>query len=94
MSQEPTSDRWRRFLRQLDETQDDELSCSECFEQLSDYVDLELAGQPAAEHLPRLRQHLSQCRVCREEYVVLRELAQLTAAGELPGEADLLKPTD
>jgi hypothetical protein len=90
MSQDPMSARWRRLLRQLEETQDQELSCSECFEQLSDYVDLELAGQPVAERLPMLRQHLAQCGVCREEYTVLRELAQLTATGELPADDDLL----
>jgi hypothetical protein len=84
MSQDPMTARWRRLLRQLQETQDQELSCSECFDQLSDYVDLELAGQPVAERLPRLRQHLVQCRVCREEYQVLRELAQLTETHELP----------
>lgn len=92
MSQDPTTARWRRLIRQLQETQDEELSCSECFEQLSDYVDLELAGQPVGERLPRLRQHLAQCRVCREEYQVLRELAELTANGELPSEANLLNP--
>jgi hypothetical protein len=77
MSQDPFPTRWRHFLHQIEETQDAELSCSECFEHISDYVDLELAGQPAAERLPRLLQHLAQCRVCREEYEVLRDLAAL-----------------
>jgi hypothetical protein len=54
-------------------------------------VDLELAGQPVAERLPLLRQHLAQCGVCREEYQVLRELARLTEVGELPSDDDLLK---
>jgi hypothetical protein len=78
--------RWRRLLRQIEETQEQELSCSECFEQLSDYVDLELAGQPVAERLPMLRQHLAQCGVCREEYQVLSELARMAAHAELPPE--------
>jgi hypothetical protein len=82
MSQDTVITRWRRLLRQLEETRDQELSCSECFEQLSDYVDLEIAGQPVAEGMPLLRQHLSQCGVCREEYQVLRELAQMAANGE------------
>lgn len=83
MNQDPNITRWRRLLRQLQETQDQELSCSDCFDQISDYVDLELAGQPVAERLPMLRQHLVQCGVCREEYQVLRELARLTETGEL-----------
>ena len=86
MNEDPMAARWRQLLRQLQETQDHELSCSECFEQISDYVDLELAGQPVAERLPMLRQHLGQCGVCREEYQVLSELAQLTLDGDtLPG---------
>jgi hypothetical protein len=84
MSQNPMTARWRRLLRQVHETQDHELSCSECFDQLADFVDLELAGQPVAERLPLLRQHLAQCGVCHEEYQVLRELAQMTATGEVP----------
>ena len=76
MTQEPFASRWRRWLRQIEETQPEELSCSDCFEQISDYVDLELQGQPADERLPGLRQHLHQCRVCRDEYVVLRDLAR------------------
>jgi len=90
MSQDLTTIRWRRLLRQLQETQDQELSCSECFDQLSDYVDLELAGQPVGERLPMLRQHLAQCGVCREEYQVLRELAQMAEEGERPAEDDRL----
>src|SRR5690606_27514864 len=70
MSQEPLMARWRRWLRQIEQTQEHELSCSDCFEQLSDYVDLELAGEPVAERLPMLRQHLAQCGVCHDEYQV------------------------
>ncbi|MCC6188466.1 MAG: hypothetical protein IT318_05500 [Anaerolineales bacterium] len=88
MSQDSMAARLRRLLRQLAETQDEELSCSECFEQLSDYVDLELAGQPVAERLPALGQHLAQCGVCRDEYQVLRELARMAASGDLPEHRD------
>jgi hypothetical protein len=94
MNEDPTTRLWRQLLRQLEATQDHELSCSECFEQISDYVDLELAGAPVAERLPLLRQHLGQCRVCREEYEVLHELALVTARGELPSEDELLNSVD
>lgn len=58
------------------ETRDEELSCSECFDQLAAYVEDELGnpGEPDAYAL--LKQHLGQCRVCREEYQVLRELTR------------------
>jgi hypothetical protein len=94
VTQEPFASRWRRWLRQIEETQPEELSCSDCFEQISDYVDLELQGQPADERLPGLRQHLHQCRVCRDEYVVLRDLARLEAGGDLPAADDVLDSID
>lgn len=65
-----------RLLKLVARTEDEELSCTACFEQLPVYVDLELAGEDAEARVPRLRQHLDQCGVCREEYDILRELAQ------------------
>lgn len=64
-------------MRSVSETREDEISCTECFVQVSDYVDLEIAGEDAAQKMPLTQQHLDQCRVCREEYETLRELAQL-----------------
>lgn len=71
MNEDPRTPAWRQLLRQLAATQDHEVSCSECFEQISDDADLELAGAPVAERLRLLRQRLGQCRVCREGYEVL-----------------------
>ena len=68
---------FRRVLQGLADTEDAEISCSECFDLVSQYVDLEVAGQAGAATFPRLRQHLRQCGVCREEYEVLRDLVRL-----------------
>lgn len=73
-----------RLLRHIRETEDDEISCTECFTLVPRYVDLEIAGQAADEKLPHLRQHLNQCGVCREEYETLRDLARLEAEGGPP----------
>ena len=59
---------------------DSEIGCSECFEQLDRYVDLELAGRDADAELPGLRAHLDGCPACREEHESLRALV----AGERP----------
>ncbi len=82
---------YERLLQQIRATQDEELSCSECFDLVSHYVDLELAGKDAAGRLPRLAQHLGQCLVCREEYEMLRDLARLEAAGRAPSIDELRK---
>jgi len=98
---------FERWVRQIYETQEEEVSCSDCFDRVSQYVDLVSAGGAAAGampclkpdqqpcpvccELPCLRQHLLQCRVCREEYETLRDLARRQAEGRAPSVADLLK---
>ena len=81
--------RFERWLQNIYNTQDEEISCSECFDAVSHFVDVELSGQDAAAKMPRLKQHLDQCAACREEYETLRELARLEKDGELPSSDDL-----
>jgi hypothetical protein len=54
-----------------------ELDCDECFTQLNRYVELELAGEPADEHVPGMRSHLVGCPACAEEHESLRALLEL-----------------
>jgi hypothetical protein len=81
--------KFSRWIKQVRDTQDEEINCSACLEQISDYVDLELATGDAARAMPQVRQHLNQCQVCREEYQVLRELARLEAVGDMPANDEL-----
>lgn len=78
-----------RLLRLVVRTEDEELSCTACFDLLPPYVDLEVAGEAPDARLPRLRPHLEQCAVCREDYETLRELARLEAEGRSPSIDDL-----
>ena len=73
-----------RLLRDVSETEADEISCSECFELLSPGVELELAGSTSAPMLIRLAHHLRQCGVCRDEFETLRDF--LRSAPEEPGD--------
>jgi hypothetical protein len=77
----------RRLLQDIADTDDEEISCTECFDLVPQYVDLEVAGQANDRTLPRLQQHLRQCRVCREEYEVLRDLVRRDADGRAAGSA-------
>jgi hypothetical protein len=70
-------------MRLISDTRDEELSCTECFDLVSRYVDLEAGGGDAARALPALAQHLHQCGVCHEEYEVVRDLARADAEGVL-----------
>lgn len=81
--------RFERWLQNIYHTQDEEISCSECFALVSHFVDVEVSGEDAAARMPQLKQHLDQCAACREEYETLRDLARLENEDELPSADDL-----
>ena len=81
--------RLERWLQNISKTQEEEISCSECFDLVSHFVEVELSGADAAKKMPQLKQHLDQCPACREEYEALRDLARLENDGELPSSNDL-----
>lgn len=74
----------QHFLKRVHETREQEILCSECLEQVSQFVDLELDGKPAEAVMPLFHQHIHQCPVCMEEYLLLRELAEMEQTGEPP----------
>lgn len=61
-------------LERLLGPRDEEVSCEQCFEQLDQYVELELAGEDPDTALPGLRAHLSGCAACKQDYESLRAL--------------------
>jgi len=81
--------RFENWLKNIYATREEEISCSECFDLVSRFVELEVAGQNAAARMPELKQHLDQCRACRDEYESLRDLRLLEEKGEFPSLDDL-----
>lgn len=79
------------WIKQARDTQDEEIDCSECLDHISTYVDLELEHENVAQRMPQVKQHLAQCKVCREEYQVLKQLASLETDGELPANEELME---
>lgn len=77
------------WLRNIYETQDMEISCTECFDLVSRFVELETSGRDAAAELPQVKQHVDQCRACRDEYETLRDLARFENEGGTPSLDDL-----
>ena len=82
-------ERFERWLRNIYETQDVEISCTECFDLVSHFVEVEISGGNVVAELPQVKQHLDQCRACREEYEILRNLRRLEEEGDLPPLDDL-----
>ena len=81
--------RFEKWLRNIYETQEEEISCTECFDLVSRFVELEMGGQDAAAKIPQVKQHLNQCRACRDEYETLRDLRRLEENGDMPSVEDL-----
>jgi hypothetical protein len=77
------------WLRNIYRTQDEEISCTECFDLVSQFVEIEISGGDVTVELPQVKQHLQQCRACREEYETLRDLIQLDDQGDTPSLDDL-----
>lgn len=83
------SDQFERWLHNIYGTKDEEIPCSECFDLVSHFVEVELSGEDAVAKMPQLRQHLDQCAACRQEYETLRDLGRLENEGGLPSSQDL-----
>jgi hypothetical protein len=78
-----------RLMRAVRLTEEAEIDCTACLDQVAAYVDRERAGADVAAEMPDLHLHLALCGDCFEEYEALRDLAALDAAG-LPEKAALL----
>jgi TPP-dependent trihydroxycyclohexane-1,2-dione (THcHDO) dehydratase len=66
----------QQWIIRIYATQDEEISCSDCFRLVSAYVDRELGGEDLGTMLKKVKQHLDQCSVCLEESEFLRKLAE------------------
>ena len=83
------NNRFEHWLENIQNTQEEEISCTECFDLVSDFVDVELSEGDAAARMPELKQHLDHCPACRAEYETLRDLQNLENKGNLPSLDDL-----
>jgi hypothetical protein len=75
---------WERLLARLLGPSAPEIQCEECFERLDEFVEAELAGTGPETVVPGLREHLSGCAACLEEYESLRDLTR-ARIGIAPG---------
>lgn len=81
--------RFENWLKNIYTTQEEEISCSECFDSVARFIELEFSGANPAADLPQVTQHLSQCSACREEYETLRDLRRFEEDGKAPSLDDL-----
>ena len=79
----------KSFLQNIQNTRDEEISCSECFDWTSHFVELELTVGDHEINMPHLKHHLNQCSACREEYETLRDLVRLENEDQIISVDDL-----
>ncbi len=72
------------WINRVLETEEEEISCTDCFDMISSFVDHEETGKPLDPSMARIIVHLKQCKACRDEYEMLREIVGLEAARQLP----------
>jgi hypothetical protein len=63
----------KKVIRSIVAVRDDEIGCSDCFDDMDRFVELVLEGKSGDEALPLVKHHLELCGDCREEYEVLLE---------------------
>jgi hypothetical protein len=74
---------FRKWIRQIYATRDEELDCNELFELVPKYVDMEIAGERTKPHFSEVEHHLSHCPRCYDLYLTLRDAARLETQVEM-----------
>jgi len=67
-----------KFLSVLEKAREDELSCSEMYARLDEFVETEIQTKDADKITPLIREHLDMCPDCCEEYEALLAVLENT----------------
>lgn len=73
---ELTIDVLKKLVKSAQMADEHEIGCDECFEELHEFAEMELAGKSPEEAKPLVKDHLDKCGSCREEYQALLEALQ------------------
>lgn len=73
----------KEILHRILRTQQEEIGCDTCFENLDRFVEMELDGKDATQALPLVRRHLELCTGCCDQYEALIEAIQAVQSDSL-----------
>ena len=82
-------ERFEAWLRNIYRTEEVEISCTECFDLISSFVEVERSGTDVPAEWSPIEQHLDQCQACRDEYESLVALRDVEEKSGLPSLKDL-----
>jgi hypothetical protein len=77
---------FRKWLRRIYSTQEEEFDCEAFARVIPQYVDMEVSGGQAEIRFPNVKQHMVQCSECCDLYHTLYDIA-LIESREMPVEA-------
>jgi bacterioferritin-associated ferredoxin len=63
----------KKMMQAVKMTRDNELTCGHCYDEIDQFIELELSDKNASEIMPLVQDHLDRCGDCREEYQALLE---------------------
>lgn len=69
-----------RFMRMVENTREDELSCDDVHWLMAQYAEALEQGQDPAALMPLVKQHLDMCHECHEELEALLAILEATKA--------------
>ena len=67
-----------KFLNILEQVREEELSCTDMYAKLDEFVENEIKGEDADKLTPLLREHLDMCSDCCDEYEALLTIVEHT----------------
>ena len=73
-----TDDVILKFLKVLDNARAEEMTCSELFTQLDEFVEREVNSKDAEKIMPLVQEHLDMCSDCCDEYEALLSVLENT----------------
>ncbi len=69
-----------KLMRCLEATMEDACSCDEAFALLDEYVELVASNERASQVMPLVKNHMTICSDCREEFETLLNILKAEAA--------------
>lgn len=67
---------FRDMMNMIFSTQEEDITCDECYEDIDIYVDKLREGEDPTQVLPQVQRHLEQCACCHGEFRALITLLE------------------
>lgn len=67
-----------KFLRVLENVRDEEMSCSEMYAHIDEFVEREVNSKDADKIMPLIQEHIDMCPECCDEYEALLDILEHT----------------